>query len=272
MNHRRLSAHATFVACLLTRAATGGAQQSPDADLRQQLQSPVSGLTNVSFSGNWSLDAPPYGRDAFAFQVEPVVPLQVSKNWLLVPRILINAVQYQPTTDQAAGGTTGFGDMQPTFFLTPTQVSELIWGFGPAFLIPTATSSALGSGKWVVGPAGALLIQPKWGTVGTVIQNIWSFAGDPARPSVNVMTIEVEVAYNLPDDWYLISEPLGGINWTATSWNRWLVPVGGGIGRLFNIGKQSLSASAEIYGNVVRPQTSATWQTSLAVTLLFPNK
>ena len=44
--------------------------------------------------------------------------------------------------------------------------------------------------------------------------------------------------YNLPKGWYLTTSPVITANWEARSDNRWTVPIGGGIGRIFKIGDQ----------------------------------
>ncbi len=39
----------------------------------------------------------------------------------------------------------GLGDVVTTAFFSPAKSGRLIWGAGPVFLLPTATSNALGS-------------------------------------------------------------------------------------------------------------------------------
>ena len=68
------------------------------------------------------------------------------------------------------------------------------------------------------------------------------------------MTLQPFLNYNLPDGWYLTTTPLMTANWEATHENRWTVPVGGGIGRIFKIGDQSINAQISAYYNVVTPE------------------
>jgi hypothetical protein len=264
---------AISIACLFL-AVTSAHAQSSDDDLRKQVQSPVSGLTNVSISNNSNFDAGPFERNAYSLQIQPVLPFQISKDWLLVPRILINAVSYEPDSLQSKGETTGFGDTTSTFFFTPTHAGSLIWGFGPSLLMPTATNSALGNGKWGLGPSVAVFWQPKWGTIGGIVQNVWSFAGDQNRASVNQMALELSGQFNLPKNWYLSTQPEIDANWNRMSENRWLVPVGGGVGKIFSVGKQSLDGTLLFYRNVVRPEMipSAKWQMTAQLALLYPKK
>ena len=59
-------------------------------------------------------------------------------------------------------------------------------------------------------------------------------------------------------------------NWRAQAGNRWLVPVGGGVGKLVTFGAMPVDFSATFYGNAVTPAGLPTWQTNLQMTLLFP--
>ena len=67
------------------------------------------------------------------------------------------------------------------------------------------------------------------------------------------------------------TSPLITANWEADDNDRWTVPVGGGIGRIFKIGHQPINASIEAYYNVVTPDdTGANWQLRTTWVFLFP--
>ncbi|WP_201835959.1 hypothetical protein [Microvirga zambiensis] len=51
---------------------------------------------------------------------------------------------------------------------------------------------------------------------------------------------------------------------------RWTVPVGGGFGRVFKIGKQPVNAQLGAYYNAIRPSDGPDWQLRAQVQLLFP--
>jgi hypothetical protein len=199
-----------------------------------------------------------------------VIPVTISKDWNLIIR-WIAPITYQPNYAQPSGGVFGLGDMQPTFFFAPSKATKFIWGVGPAFLIPTATDTALGTGKFGIGPSVVGLVQPGHWTLGVLANNIWSVAGSGSRPSVNSFTLQYFVNYNLKQGWYLTSAPILGSNWNAPSGDQWTVPFGCGAGRIFKIGKQPVNGSVSAYYNVVRPQPiSPTWQLRLQLALLFP--
>jgi hypothetical protein len=138
--------------------------------------------------------------------------------------------------------------------------------------MPTATSDQLGVGKWGVGPTGAALVEAEWGSVGVLVQNIWSVAGSSNRSPVNQLQIEPLFSYNLPRGWYLTSNPTIVADWTQPTSERWLLPIGGGAGSSFNIREQAIDSNLTLYWNAIRPanQFSPKWQLNLEFTFLFP--
>jgi hypothetical protein len=145
-----------------------------------------------------------------------------------------------------------------------------IWGVGPSVTSPTATDPALGSGKLSIGPTAVILAQPSWGSLGMLVRQLWSVAGPDGRMDVNNGLIEPFVNYNLPDGWYLISDSVLTVNWEAKSGQKWTVPLGGGVGKLFKIGDQPMNARVESYYNVVRPDAGPKWTIGFQLQFLFP--
>jgi hypothetical protein len=105
--------------------------------------------------------------------IQPVIPVRVSENWNLIIR-WITPIVSQPIPDEKDVGYFGLGDMQPTFFLSPAHSGKLIWGAGPIFQLPTATSQYTGQGKFGVGPSVVALVQPGPWTLGALVNNVWS--------------------------------------------------------------------------------------------------
>ena len=67
------------------------------------------------------------------------------------------------------------------------------------------------------------------------------------------------------------SSPLVTANWEADSDNTWTVPIGGGVGRVFTIGKQPINVSVQSFHNVVSPDDIAPdASVRLTVRFLFP--
>ncbi len=86
------------------------------------------------------------------------------------------------------------------------------------------------------------------------------------------MTVQYFVNYNLAHAWYLTSSPILTFNWEATSSEEWLVPFGGGIGKIFKLGKLPINGSLQAYYNVQSDESStlARWQARVQLAFLFP--
>jgi hypothetical protein len=253
--------------------------QKPDAkasagDLAKATQNPVASLISVPIQNITDFNIGPFGRDRNAIvQVQPVIPISLGENWNLITRT-IGALVYQPDITMSHQGTFGLNDINPSFFLSPAKPGKLIWGAGPTFLLPTASDDVLGTGKFSIGPAVVALVQPgKW-TLGVLVNNLWSIAGSGGRPDVNSMTFQYFVNYNLKKGYYVTIQPIITANWNAPSGNVWLVPFGGGIGRIMRLGFQPVNVSVQAYGNAKRPDTfpSPTWQLKFQIAFLYPKK
>jgi hypothetical protein len=247
-------------------------------DLRAAAQNPVASMYSLPLKLTVDFGAP--DSEAVFFNVNPVIPVTVA-DWNLISRALIPAVvsvegllENTPDIPSGAPGTdreTGIGDINYSLFFSPTK-SKPIWGIGPSITLKTASKDQLGSGKWSAGASGVVLWQPKWGTFGGLVRQLWSFAGDDDRADVNQFLIEPFINYNLEGGWYLIIDSIITANWDAPSGQKWTVPVGGGAGKLFTIGKQPINARIEAYYMVERPDNAPDWQVIGTFVFLFPKK
>ena len=48
------------------------------------------------------------------------------------------------------------------------------------------------------------------------------------------------------------------------------MPLGGGVGKIFNIGKQAMNTRIEAYSNVEKPEGAPDWVLSWTLQFLFP--
>jgi hypothetical protein len=246
-----------------------GAEDS-ETELAKKTQNPVADLISVPFQNNFNFGTGPEDRTVWVVNVQPVIPYRLTESWNLISRIIMPIVN-QPSLAPGVDHAFGLGDINPTFFLSPSKSTRPIWGVGPTFTLPTATDSQLGSGRWSAGPAGvALFMQGPW-VVGALMNNQWSFAGW-GDTKVNAMLIQPFLNYNLPRGWYLSSAPIMTSNWVADPPDRWVVPVGGGGGKLWRVGKVGLPVNTQLaaFYNAIRPDLSADWQLRVQIQLLFP--
>jgi hypothetical protein len=240
--------------------------------LQKATQNPVASLISVPIQNNNNFGISPGDRTQDVLNLQPVVPVGISKDWNLIVRWIVPIV-YQPLPIPPANpqtGVYGFGDMIPTFFVSPKKPGKLIWGLGPVFQLPTATSNFLGQGKLGIGPSAVALMQPGHWTLGLLFNNIWSVAGSGGRPAVNQFLLQYFINYNLKKGWFLTWQPTLTANWEATNGGRWVVPFGGGLGRIMKLGAQPVSITAQFYGNGVHPPGASSWTMRLQFSLLFP--
>jgi hypothetical protein len=267
--------------------ATATAQEKPkpepqappaadDADaLQKATQNPVASLISVPIQNNSNFGVNPGYRTQDVLNIQPVIPIGISKDWNLIVRV-VTPVIWQPLPPSLAppptpeSGVYGLGDMQPTLFLSPKKTGKLIWGAGPIIQLPTATSEFLGQGKLGLGPSIVALTQPGPWTIGILANNVWSVAGSGSRPAVNQFLLQYFVNYNLKKGWYISVSPILTANWRASSGNVWTVPFGGGVGRIMKLGAQPVNISAAFYGNSVHPEGTSSWSMRLSIAFLFP--
>ncbi len=248
-------------------------QGSGDA-LRKAAQNPVASLISVPLQNNANFGIEPGGRTQDVLNIQPVIPTGVRKDWNLIIRWIMPII-WQPLPAPSPApevGKYGFGDMQPSFFFSPKKAGKLIWGAGPVFQLPTATDTYLGQGKLGMGPTFVGLTQPGPWTFGALVNNVWSVAGSGSRPDVNQMTLQYFVNYNLKKGWYLGMQPIITANWEATNGGRWVVPFGGGIGRVTRFGMQPVNVQLGFYGNAIHPANASPWSMRMQFVLLFPKK
>ncbi|HEG44099.1 MAG TPA: hypothetical protein ENH94_08630 [Phycisphaerales bacterium] len=125
-----------------------------------------------------------------------------------------------------------------------------------------------GSDNWSAGPAFvALQMKGPW-VYGGLATHLWSYSGSDHE--VNLTSLQPFINYNLEDGWYLTSNPVITANWSADNGNVWTVPIGGGFGRVFKVGKQPVNASLRAFYNVESPETGADWQLQFQIQFLFP--
>ena len=248
---------------------TAAAAENADA-LRKASQNPIASLISVPVQNNSNFGVGPDGRTQNIVNIQPVIPVPLNQNWNLIMRIITPIVS-QPTVSQPINlGANGFGDLNPSFFFSPARPSKIIWGAGPTFVLPTATNLVLGQGKWSMGPGLVVLSQPgKW-TLGGLVNNVTSFTGQSKRADVNQMLFQYFINYNLKHGYYITWQPTITANWEATNGGRWVVPFGGGIGRIMRMGFQPVNITTQFYGNAVHPPGTSPWGMKLQISFLFP--
>jgi hypothetical protein len=265
-----MSRAGTIVAAALVLApANPWAQSEPDTGaLARAAQNPVAAMISVPLQNNTSFRFGLYDAAQNVLNIQPVIPVTLNEQWNLITRTVVPFV-FQPRLSPTSDAEFGLGDINPTFFLSPSRSGAFTWGFGPTFVLPTASDRMLGSGRWAAGPAVVGLFQRGPWVVGALANNVWSFADDRGRADVNRLTVQPFVNYNFEGGWYATSSPVVTADWNARG-EKWTVPVGAGFGRLIRIGSQPVNAQAQAFYNILRSEDGPEWTVRFQLQFLFP--
>ena len=275
-----------LIACLIIfplYAVPGLAQEKEGGDdLRAKVQNPVSSMYSLPLKLTVDSGAP--NGSAYFFNVNPVIPVTVG-DWNLINRVIVPVIYAQGQDDIVdddfswgngnpgsfgIGSAFGLGDTTYQGFITPKKSGKVAWGLGGSIVIPTHTKDRFGSNKWSAGPALVAFAPVDNWVLGGILQNIWSVAGDDDAADVNVFSAQLTVNYKLKNRWYLTTSPLITANWEAPKDNRWTVPLGGGIGRVFKMEKKAIAVDVGAYYNVESPRFANDWYTQILLNFLFP--
>ena len=251
---------------LQSPAEVGSApEKGTEAAAKDAAENPVAAAISLPLQNNTFYGVGPYRRAENELLIEPVVPIRLSENWMLISRTIVPVVVV-PRLTANAGVDYGLSNIQPQFYLSPVHTGKFVWGVGPQLWLPTATDDKLGINKWGGGPAAVGLIRSGHLLAGTLIGN--EFAG-VNHVHENQMTINWFAFYNMKRGWYVLTTPIVTADWTAERDKRWTVPVGGGAGKIFKIGHQPLNARAEFFNDVRTTAGGTDWQMQTQLQFLF---
>jgi hypothetical protein len=258
---------ASFTAMLFSVAPAFAAMSA--TELAKLAQNPVGNLISVPFQNNTNLNFGPEKKTQNVLNIQPVIPVSVSSEWNIITRTILPVIS-MPSLGPGDSRTNGIGDTQFTAFLSPANPGHWIWGVGGVVQAPTHSDSELGNNNWGLGPSFVLLHLEKgnpW-VYGALVNNIWS-VGSRDSVSYNNGLIQPFLNYNFQGGLYLTSSPIMTVDWKADG-EQWTVPLGGGVGKIFHVGKLPVNTQLSGYYNVVKPEYGPNWQIRAQVQLMFP--
>jgi hypothetical protein len=262
----------TVAVCTLTLfAARTHAQAEPNLEkLAKAAQNPVADMISVPFQENANLNAGPFDHELNVVNIQPVIPFNVTDDWNIITRTILPVIS-QPGLSPNQDRSNGLGDTQISAFLSPAKPGSWIWAVGAIGQLPTHTDPQLGNDHAGFGPTFAILrfeAGNPW-VYGLLLNNVWS-TGKSRSPSYNNGLMQPFINYNFKGG-YLTTSPVITANWEATRGSqKFTVPVGGGVGKVFKFGKLPVNTQVGAYYNVVRPDFAPNWQIRLQAQLLFP--
>ncbi len=269
----------------LTLAVESQVEASEADKLAKQLANPISSLISVPFQANEDWGYGPSGNGyKFTLNIQPVVPISISKNWNVIVRTILPIVSqhdlfYIPNLPKDSPlqpqnrSQDGLSDTTQSFFFSPKKPGPfgLIWGIGPAFLYPTGTHPLLGTGAFSIGPTVVVLEQIGEWTAGALMNQLWSAIIEEHRSSVSQMFLQPFIAYTTKTHTTFTLSTESTANWNASSSDgKWTVPVIFQISQILKIGKQpvSIQIGGKYYAD--SPRYGPDWGVRFNFTLLYP--
>lgn len=249
-----------------------GAEAAPDAgpwkvktppaeQLNQAADDPTASLMSLQVADWYTATfhkAP--GADANTVVVRPVLPFRTGPLHHIF-RATVPFITHNPVLD------AGLSDI---------ALSDLIvfnrrwgrWGFGPVALFPSG-GSRIGADKWALGPAIGFTARTNRLLWGILNQNLFSFAGDGARPDVNASVLQPILNLRLGNKWTIgASEMLGAYDSTAGRWSS--LPLGLKLAKLVRVSVLRVQVSAQYEHDFVDDRVGPANTLRFGLKALFP--
>ena len=238
------------------------------AELAKKLANPTASLISVPIQGNIDWGGGP-NDDGMQFKVnvQPVIPFNLNADWKILSRYVVPYVYQEDRI--GTGSQSGLADATATFWFSPKAETKgaPIWGVGPILQFPTATDDLLGAEKWCLGPSVILVHQEGGHTYGLLANQVWSFAGDDSRASVNYLFIQPFYAITTPKHTTYTVNSEAVYDWHS---GEWTVPVNFMVTQLVKIGGKPISFQGGLRYYLDKPDGGPDWGIRFGVTLVFP--
>jgi hypothetical protein len=261
----KITLRASLVIFLVLVTLNTFAQEKTAEELAKMSQNPLANMMSFPFQNNTTFgNGIDKDQTSNVLNIQPVLPFF---NGHLITRTIIPIVS-KPYLNGQSGSYTSAGDINFTAFYSPTPKNGLTWGVGPVLVIPT--NNDVSANKFSMGASFLILKMTKKFVYGFLLSNTWSVAGNENASDVNSFMGQYFVNMNFPKGWYISSAPIITANWEATDGNKWIVPFGGGGGKIIRIGKIPFNLQAQAFWNAVRPEGYGGFTTRLQIQLMLP--
>lgn len=261
---RRYLTQLAALAALAT-ATTAVAQDSEE--LAKKLANPIANMASVPFQYNYNSGYEPEDGHQSYVNIQPVLPFSLNNDWNLISRTIFPVIS-QDGVIPGKGSQFGTGATTQSFFFSPKAPTSggLIWGVGPAFLLPTATDG-LATNQWGVGVTGVGLTQTGPWTIGALANHLWSITGNSEHGQISNTFLQPFVAYTTPKATSFTLNTESTYDWESDEWS---VPINAMVGQIVHFGSQPVQLQGGVRYWATSPDGGPKdWGARLAMTFLF---
>jgi hypothetical protein len=252
-----------LIACICTTTVQG--QQNPE-EVAKKLANPIANMISMPLQNNTEYGIGKYNGTRNTLNFQPVVPITLSPKMTLITRYILPITTQINTTGQDTK-QNGLSDALISAFFSPTG-GKIIWGVGPAFLLPTATNEFLGTKKFGLGPTVVVLKQMGPWTVGALANQIWSVAGDKNRADVSQFYFQPFMAHNWKSGAGVGVSSEITQNWQASTTVVYIIPT---VSAVTKLGKQIVSLAVGPRWPVTAPvDAKGDWGWRSILTFVIP--
>lgn len=252
-----------LLASSLACAQEASAPPASNADeLAKKLSNPVAALISVPIQYNYDET---FGDDGYrhTINVQPVIPVSISEDWNLISRTILPIISQEdliPGTDQS-----GFGDIVQSVFFSPKAPTDsgIIWGVGPAMLLPSG-SDEFSADTWAAGPTAVVLKQQGRLTIGALANHLEDVSGDA---EISATFVQPFLSYGLGKGRTVGLNTESTYDWKA---ERWTIPVNLTYSQVRKFGGQLVSIGGGVRAYLDAPTGGPDWGVRVVFTLLYP--
>jgi hypothetical protein len=259
-----------MLGCALAGTSVVGQEADESAELAKKLQNPVAALISVPFQSNSEWGGGP-GSEGFKYTLnfQPVIPISLTQDWNVISRTIVPIIHQDDVVPGSTQG--GLGDILQSAFFSPKApgLGGIIWGAGPAFLLPTSTDEFLGAEKFAIGPTAVALRQDGGWTYGMLANHLVSTGGTRSTSDVNATFLQPFLSYTTETCTTFSLNTESTYDWENS---KWTVPLNAAVAQLLKLGGQPMQFQIGPKLYVEGPTGAPDWGIRFAYILLFPKK
>jgi hypothetical protein len=234
------------------------------AALAEKLQNPVADLISVQFQNNFNFGLGEKSGTLYLLNFQPVIPLHITRDWNYIVRPVLPFISTSNVF--GSGYVSGLGDLEIETFLSPTAPGPfgIIWGLGPASILPTATQRKLGGDVMTLGSSAVALWQKSGWTVGMLATQNWRVAGPG---DYNASYFQPFISHTFKTATTIAIDSESTYDWLG---EEWTISFNNTYSQVFKVGKIPVQIGLALQYYAQSPVPGQQWGFRVNITPMFP--